>query len=58
MKKQLLALNQCKITSAYKEPRSSGNPEVSQTHLAILLNKAYRKAIPLDLFNNSVVALS
>ena len=38
----LLGLSQFKITSAYKEPRSSGNPEVNQTHLAI------RKAIVLQ----------
>ena len=31
----LLVLSQCKITSAYKEPRSSGNSEVTQIHLAI-----------------------
>ena len=33
--RMVLVLSQCKITSAYEEPRSSGNPEVSQTHLAI-----------------------
>ena len=31
----ILVLSQCKITSACKEPRSSGKHEVSQTHLAI-----------------------
>ena len=31
----LLVLSQCKTTSANEEPRSSGNSEVSQTHLAI-----------------------
>ena len=32
---------------AYEEPRPSGNPEVSQTHLAIIFYIAFRKAIPL-----------
>ena len=30
-------IGQCNITSSYKEPRSSGNPEVGQTHLAIFI---------------------
>ena len=43
-----MGLSQCKGISAYEKPRSSGNPEVSQTHLtisAILI--AFRKAIYL-----------
>ena len=45
---KLLVLSQCKITSAYAiwRAKTSGNPEVSQTHLAISpILIAFRKAI-------------
>ena len=44
----ILGLSQCKITSAYQEPRSFGNPEDSQPHLAIsYILIAFRKDILL-----------
>ena len=47
----LLGLSQCKRPSTYEEPRSSGNPEVSQTHLTIsTILIAFRTAIHIDLF--------
>ena len=51
-----IGTNQCKITSAYEKPKSSGNHEVSQTHLAIpILIKHSEKLYLLIYFNNSVV---
>ena len=41
----VLVLSQRKITLAYEEQRSSGNPEVSQTHLAIYISYYFTTSI-------------
>ena len=45
---QIIGTKSMQNNSSIQNAKTSGNPEVSQTHLAISFNIAFRKAIHLN----------